>query len=209
MNISFSIDALSPAGDKAWRLQHDQTWRTAIYAEPLQASDASITERSVAEDWAGRRMQKDKQATLIAKQKAGRFDFLMRGIFAHAVIHRHSAPPIPEQTQMEQLTAELTPGTAWLIYLNVAGQFKALDANLNKIIGNLDIAVRGEIASSPDYVGESAAQNSALMESTYRQFLAGWLEHLNSSNMAVFIPDVEKLKPTEDVIASIQQWQHE
>jgi len=180
-----------------------------MYAEPLQQTDARISNKASAEDWAGRRMQKDKEQGLAAKEKAGMFDFLMRGIFAHAVLHRLSTAPIPEKTQILQTTAALKVGTAWLIYLNTAGQFKAIDANNSKIIGNLDIAVRGEIASSGDYIGQQASLNEALMRNTYLQFLGGWLEHLNTSNMGIFIPDVEKLKEEEEYIRDIQNWQAE
>ncbi|MDQ6954136.1 MAG: hypothetical protein Q9M20_01665 [Mariprofundaceae bacterium] len=207
MNINFSIDALSPAGDKAWRLQDDGTWRACMYAEALKKHDAHITSKTLAEDWAGRRMEKDKELGLIAKNKAGMFDFLMRGVFAHAVLHRLSAASLPNKDQMLHTTAALEPGTAWLIYLNVAGQFKAIDANNSKIIGNLDIAVRGEIASSGDYIGEQAILNNELMCNTYLQFLAGWLEHLSTSNMGVFIPDVEKLKEQTEYIKAITSWQ--
>lgn len=209
MNLTFSIDALSPAADKAWRLQSDNTWRACIYAEPLQKNDARISSKSTAEDWSGRRMQKDKEQGLVAKDKAGMFDFLMRGTFAHAVLHRLSAAPIPDKAQMIQTTASLEPGTAWLIYLNTAGQFKAIDANNSKIIGNLDIAVRGEIASSADYIGDKAALKEELMHNTYLQFLGGWLEHLNTSNMGIFIPDVEKLKEASEYASDIQHWQPE
>lgn len=209
MNITFSIDALSPAADKAWRLQSDNTWRTCIYAEPLQKNDARLGNKSTAEGWAGRRMQKDKEQVLIPKDKAGMFDFFMRGTFAHAVLHRLSAAPMPDKAQMIQTTASLEPGTAWLIYLNTGGQFKAIDANNNKIIGNLDIAVRGEIASSGNYIGEQAALKEELMHNTYLQFLGGWLEHLSTSNMGIFIPDVEKLKEEPEYLTAIQGWQPE
>jgi len=209
MNISFSIDALSPAGDKAWRLQKDNTWRACVYAEALQGHDAHITDKMTAEDWAGRRMEKDKDLGLVSKDKAGMFDFFMRGIFAHAVLHRLSATPLPNKEQMLQATAALESGTAWLIYLNIAGQFKAMDANNSKIIGNLDIAVRGEIASSGDYIGEQAVLNEELMNNTYLQFLAGWLEHLTTSNMGIFIPDLEKLKTESEYAESILHWESE
>jgi len=209
MNIIFSIDALSPAADKAWRLQSNDIWRSCTYAEALQENDARITSKSAAEAWAGRRMQKDKEQGLIAKGKAGMFDFLMRGTFSHAVLHRLSGAPMPDKEQMIQTTASLEPGTAWLIYLNTAGQFKAIDANNSKIIGNLDIAVRGEIASSGDYIGEQASLNEELMGNTYLQFLGGWLEHLKTSNMGIFIPDVEKLKEKSEYQHDIQNWQPE
>jgi len=209
MNIIFSIDILSAAADKAWRLQSDATWRACNYAEPMQKNDAHITHKNIAEDWAGKRMQKDKEQGFIAKDKAGMFDFLMRGTFAHAVLHRLSTAPIPDKAQMLETTASLAPGTAWLIYLNTAGQFKAIDANSSKIIGNLDIAVRGEIASSGDYIGEQASLNDKLMDTTFLQFLGGWLEHLSTSNMGIFIPDVEKLKEQSEYIQDIQDWKPE
>ncbi|MDX8396971.1 MAG: hypothetical protein R8K49_01495 [Mariprofundaceae bacterium] len=209
MKLYFSIDALSASADKAWRLQQDQSWRPCNYAEALQENDLKISHQKQAEDWAGRRMQKHQDYGLIAKDRAGIFDFFMRGIFAHSVLHRLSAAPIPAKDQMLQLTASLETGTAWLIYLNTAGQFQALKANQHKIIHNLNIAVRGEISSSAAYIGSQAIDNDELMQQTYIQFLAGWLEHLKTSKMAVFIPDFEKLKTTEEYTQAIQDWQPE
>ncbi|MDQ6994720.1 MAG: hypothetical protein Q9M18_03900 [Mariprofundaceae bacterium] len=209
MKLCFSVDALSPAGDKAWRLQQNDTWRPIQYAEPLQTGDAQIEKINVAESWVNRRMQNDKDMGLVAKEKMGMFDFLSRAIYAHAVLHRLSDAPIPQQSQMIEVVASLTVGTAWLLYLNPAGQFAALDSNAEKIIGNLNIAVRGEIASSEGYIGVVASQNENLMDVTYRQFLEAWLEHLTTSNMSIFVPDVEKLSEKEDVLKKIQQWQHE
>jgi len=210
MKLHYSIDALTSSGRKAWRLQKDlQHWRACIYAETTQISDATFTDQDQAQAWTMLRMQKHHDFILIPKQKAGTFDFLMRGIFTHAVLHRESSAPIPEQQQMLQLITSLEPGTAWLVYLNVAGHFKALRANHEKIIGNLDIAVRGEIASSANYIGAHAACDEALMNSTYHQFLGGWWEHLRTSNMGIFIPDVEKLQEQQEYLAFIRSWQPE
>jgi len=209
MKLCFSIDALSPAANKAWRLQANDTWRPIQYAEALQAGDATIDKTEVAESWVARRMQQDQDMGLIAKEKMGMFDFLSRSIYAHAVLHRLSDAPIPQRSQMIEVVASLTVGTAWLLYLNPAGQFTALDSNAEKIIGNLNIAVRGEIASSETYIGVLASQNENLMDVTYRQFLEGWLEHLKTSNMSIFVPDVEKLNEKDEILEKIQQWQHE
>ncbi len=209
MNIFFSIDALSPSGAKAWRLLKNNSWRECIYAEPLQDGDARITDKKTAERWLARRMKKDKETVLTPQKKAGKFDFLMRGIFAHAVLHRASLAPIPDQEQMIACFNALEPGTPWLVYLNVAGHFVALDTSKTSIISNLDIAVRGEIASSEDYIGPKAATNETMMNNHYRQFLAGWVDHLKSSNMNVFVPDLEKLKEEAAYIEEIQDWQSE
>lgn len=210
MNIFFTIDALSAKGDKAWRLLEDgKRWREAVYAEPFATGDARLDERGLADDWVGRRLLIDKEVGLIPKVKAGTFDFLMRGIFAHAVLHRLSSAPIPDKAQMLETMERLMPGTPWLLYLNPAGQFTAVDSSSTKIIGNLDIAVRGEIASSPDYVGPKAAGNEAMMNPLYLQFLAGWWEHLTTAQMAVFVPDVEKLKEESFYAERIRQWRPE
>jgi len=205
----YSIDALSASGDKAWRLQDDESWRPCTYSEPLQSHDARITDNDKAEYWVGRRLKKDKLGQLIAQKKAGTFDFLMRGIFAHAVIHHLQDLPLPERLAMETCIAGMTPGKPWLLYLNADGRFQALDTTTAHIIGNLDIAVRGEIASSPEYVGPEAVCNAARMDTTWRQFLGGWLDHLTSSSMNLFVPDIEKLKEEAAYIEAIKKWQHE
>ncbi len=209
MKVCFSIDALSPSGAKAWRLLDDQRWRECIYAEPLQDGDARITDKKSAESWINIKLTKDKELILSPQKKAGRFDFLMRGIYAHAVLHRLSSATLPDKTQMLTCYQQLEAGTPWLVYLNIAGQFKALNTRQSSIIGNLDIAVRGEIASSEDYIGPKAIANEQMMHENYRQFLAGWLDHLKSSNMNIFIPDLEKLKEDDDTIKAINNWQHE
>jgi hypothetical protein len=206
LKLFFSIDALSPSGAKAWRLLENQNWRECIYAEPLKSGDARITDRQSAEFWVGRRLKKDQETTLKPQQKAGRFDFLMRSIFAHAVLHRGSPAPVPDKDQMINCFGQLEPGTPWLVYLDVASHYRALDTSRTSIISNLDIAVRGEIASSEDHIGPKAAANKKMMDNLYHQFLAGWVDHLKSSNMNVFVPDIEKLKKETDYIEAIRNW---
>jgi len=210
MKLAFSMDALDAAGSRAWRLQADkQHWRSCIYAEPMQNQDARLEDRVAAETLHGRRMKRDKEAGLIIREKPGAFDFLMRGIFTHAVLHRFSATPIPDKEQMMDTIGKLEAATPWLLYVDVAGHFKALDTTCEPIIGNLRIAVRGEIASAEAYVGKLAAANEAMMDLQYRQFLGGWLGHLRSGNMAVFIPDAEKTDTQENYLSRINDWQHE
>jgi len=210
VKIFFSIDALDVSGSHAWRLLNDgKTWRECAYAEAIQDGDARIMDKKTAEDWTGRRLKKDKTYVLAAKNKAGTFDFLMRGIFAHAVLHRLSPAPVPDKQQMIDCVAGLEPGVPWLLYLDIGGNFRALDSHTTPIIGNLDIAVRGEIASSGDYIGKKAVKHTEMMNEIWRQFLGGWLDHLKSSNMSVFIPEVKKLKEETNYIEAIRNWQHE
>ncbi len=209
MKLFFSIDALSLLGDKAWRLQADNSWRPCKFGEPLIDSDARVTDKGEVRGWVNVRLQKDKESGLKPKGKAGLFDFLMRGIFSHVILHRLSSAPVPNKDLMIQTIAQAEVGTPWLLYLDLAGNFRMLHSENTPIIANPDIAVRGEIASSAGYIGEEAVKNEAMMDTLYHQFVAGWLAHLETSRLSVFIPDTEDIRPLEECIEKIRDWQHE
>ena len=209
MKLAFTIDALDDAGRHAWRLLADGGWRDCRFAESMRAGDAVIADKAEAEAWVGRRLKKDKRQGLAPRGKPGRFDFLMRGIFAHAVPHRFSPAPVPDRAQLADTVRALPPGIPWLVHLDLGGNFRALDTRKQRIIGNLDIAVRGEIASSPGWVGPNAAEDERLMREIWHQFLAGWLEHLTTARMGVFVPDADKLKEEQFYLDAIRAWQPE
>ncbi len=209
MKLLFSIDALADSGKHCWRRQQNTSqWRSCTFAEPLQREDWRTSDLDEAANWHGKRLKKSSQGLQLL-HRPGRFDFLVRGIFAHAVLHRLSAVPLPDKAQMQQQLATHEAGTAWLMYLNLAGQFAMLDTRDTPIIGNLRIAVRGDIASSPQYVGPEAAANTPLVDETYHRFIAGWWEHLQSSRTGIFIPDAKDLKPLADYQQWITNWQAE
>jgi len=209
MKLYFSVDALSLLGDKAWRLQEDKSWRVCKFGEPLASNDAKLTEKEEVSSWVNVRLKKDKALGLKVSGKAGMFDFLMRGIFAHVIIHRLSAAPVPNKDIMIQTIAQAEVGTPWLLYLDLAGNFRMLHSEETPIIANPDIAVRGEIASSASFIGEEAIKNEDMMNTLYHQFVAGWLMHLETSRLSVFVPDTEDIRPLEECVQSIQNWKHE
>jgi len=209
MKIVFSVDALPAIGKQAWRLQQDESWRPCVFAEPLQSGDAQLTDKKEVSAWVDVRLEKDKDKGLKVKGKIGVFDIFVQAILAHIVVHRLSPAPIPDKTQMLQTIAKAKAGTPWLLYLDLAGNFRMLNSEKHTLIGNPDIAVRGEIASTEDYVGEKAAQNQEAMDTLYHQFLAGWLMHLQSKRLGVFIPDAKELHTLESCLTQIKAWQHE
>ncbi|MDX8381420.1 MAG: hypothetical protein R8M14_04845 [Ghiorsea sp.] len=210
MKLYFSVDALTIMGDKAWRLQTDkQTWRACKFGEPLIDNDAQLTDKEDVKHWVNIRLVKDKASGLKVKGKLSVFDFLTRGIFSHVVLHRLSAAPIPSKDIMVQTIAQAEIGTPWLLYLDLAGNFRMLHSEETPIIANPDIAVRGEIASSADFIGEEATKNEEMMESLYHQFISGWLTHLKTSRLSVFVPDIEDIEPLEDCIEKINAWEYE
>jgi len=209
MKLYFSADALALLGNKAWRLQDDATWRACSFGEPLQDGDKKLTDKAEVRDWVNIRLAKDNASGLKVKGKAGVFDFLMRGIFSHVILHRLSPPPMPNKDIMLQTIAQAEVGTPWLLYLDLSGNFRMLHSEETPIIANPDIAVRGEIASSASFVGEEAIKNTEMMDTLYHQFVAGWLRHLETSRLSIFIPDTEDIRPLEECVQSILDWKHE
>ncbi len=207
MDLCFSIDALAASGRHAWRLLRDMRhWRTCVFAETLKPDDACLTDSKALQSWIGRRLVRDRGYELKARDKPGRFDFFMRGIFAHAIVHRMSTAPIPAIPDLQQCLTHAHTGVPWLIYLDLGGHFRALDTRGCQIIGNPEIAVRGEITSAEGYVGEKAAADAAYVARLYHQFLAGWQAHLDSGRLGVFVPDTEKLRDIERIRRDILAW---
>ncbi len=209
MELAFTIDALSASGQRAWRLLADETtWRQARFGEPASSKDA-LLDMAKAALWHGRWLRRDKKHGLAPIGRLGPFAIFVRGAFAHAIVHRFSAAPIPSLAQMRRELAELTPGTPWLLYLDLGGAFRALDTRKEPIQGNLRIAVRGEIASSEAFVGPEAAADEAATALLYRQFLAGWLEHLQTGQTHRFIPEPEDTPPLDALRAALEAWRPE
>ncbi|MDX8413222.1 MAG: hypothetical protein R8J85_03970 [Mariprofundales bacterium] len=204
MNIIFTIDALMDSGKQAWRCTDNSAWRTASFAEHLQANDAMLTETSSIQERLGLRMRQDPQLGLVPCGKSGVFDFLQRGIFTHAIVHRTSSAPLPDQAQMCSTIAAMEPGYAQLLYLDLGGVFRSRPAT--DLIHNLAIAVRGEVASSAPFIGAEAAQNSDYTNGLWQQFAAGWLQHLNSRRINCFVPNLEQCLPVEESLLKAEQW---
>lgn len=209
MNIFFSVGAMPQVGKKAWRLQDDDTWRRCTFGENLKEHDAKITDKEEVRNWINIRLVEDKKTGLKVKGKVRLFDFFISGILSHVTVHRLSSAPIPDKVQMIKAIAQAEVGTPWLLYIDLAGNFRMLNSETTPIIANPDIAVRGEIASSEAYIGEQAAQDSKKMDELYLQFIAGWLTHLDTRRLSVFIPETKDIHSLEDCLEKIQAWKHE
>jgi hypothetical protein len=47
------------------------------------------------------------------------------------------------------------------------------------------------------------------MDELYLQFIAGWLTHLETRRLSVFIPETKDIDSLEDYMEKIQAWEHE
>ncbi|MDX8410096.1 MAG: hypothetical protein R8J84_08690 [Mariprofundales bacterium] len=208
MNIAFTLDALSDSGKHAWRLLEDgKTWRKTVFAADVVLGDALITDDKILRPQIGRRLVKSRHTGLTSKEKLGIFNFMQRGIFSHAILHRFSAAPIPDPQQMIDTLRQMKPDTAQLLYLDLGGAFRSRDAT--DLVDNPAIAVRGEIASSAQFIGEQAAANHAYTDNLWQQFIAGWWQHLANRRINGFIPDLERCPTVEKALTAIQQFEPE
>ncbi len=205
MRLCFTVDALIDSGKEAWRLLEDRRqWRSATFAEDMRRGDALLCDTEALRAMIGRRMTKDRRLGLVARSKAGAFDFLQRGIFTHAVVHRTGSAPLPEKAQMVATIAAMEPGAAQLLYLDLGGLFRSRPAT--DLVHNPAIAVRGEVASSSAFIGEDAARNDDYTAIVWQQFVAGWWQHLTSRRINCFVPNLEQCPPAEEMLAKIAQF---
>jgi len=204
MDIIFTIDALIDSGKQAWRLTDNSVWRSTSFADDLQADDAMLTNTSTIQERLGLRMRQDPQLGLVPRGKSGLFDFLQRGIFTHAIVHRTSSAPTPDKAQMCATIAAMEPGSAQLLYLDLGGIFRSRPAT--DLVHNIAIAVRGEVASSSPFIGSEAADNSAYTDGLWQQFAAGWLQHLTSRRINCFVPNLEQCLPVAESLLKAEQW---
>jgi len=209
MNIVFSVGAMPQVGKKAWRLQDDNTWRPCTMGESLKEHDAKLTDKEEVRNWINVRLVEDKETGLKVQGKIRFFDFFVSGIVSYVTVHRLSPAPIPDKAQMINVIAKAKVGTPWLLYIDLAGNFRMLNSEETPIIANPDIAVRGEIASSEAFIGEQAAQDAEKMDALYLQFIAGWLTHLQTRRLSVFIPEIKDIHSLEDCLKKIEAWKHE
>ncbi|MDQ6964692.1 MAG: hypothetical protein Q9M13_07205 [Mariprofundales bacterium] len=204
-SIIFTIDALLDSGRRAWRMSDGRKrWRSATFAEDMQRDDAMLTDIGSVEEWLGVRMRQNSSLGLVAQGRSGLFNFLQRGIFTHAVIHRTSSAPLPDREQMCSVLADMEVGCAQILYLDLVAIFRSRPAT--QLINNPTIAVRGEVASSAQFIGVDAADNSAYTSMLWQQFTAGWLHHLGSRRTNCFIPNLEQAPPAEESLRRIEQF---
>jgi len=210
MNIVFTIDALIDSGKEAWRLTANQAvqgqplWRGAKFAEALQRGDYMAESGDAIHHQLGLRLRKDRQFGLVQCGRSGVFDFLQRGIFTHAVVHRLGGAPLPDVAQLRSTIAAMAPGQAQLLYLDLGGVFRSRPAT--GLIHNIAIAVRGEVASSAQFLGEDAAANDDYIAMLWQQFAAGWWQHLSSRRINTFVPPLEQCPPAEESLQKVARF---
>ncbi|RMH51510.1 MAG: hypothetical protein D6682_04335 [Zetaproteobacteria bacterium] len=196
MNVVFTIDALLDSGRRAWRLCADrERWREVRFAGDLAAGDAALRAMEEVRPLLGLRLATDKRHGLVRRGRAGMFDFMQRGIFSHAIVHRLAPAPLPDRGQMVATLAAMEPGRPQLLYLDLGACFRSREAV--DLLHNPEIAVRGEVASSPGFIGPEAAARESYVALLWQQFTAGWWQHLATRRINCFVPDPAQAPPAE------------
>lgn len=181
-----SIDALSPSGNKAWRLNTEGQWRKAKFAEPLQEEDFATTDPEEAQAWLAGRLHKDWRGNLTWESTPSRATSAPGEITVHAIAHRSDSPPLPQREDLERIVATADPEDRRVIALDLEGRFRLRDPAERPVSGDPALAAHGDSLSGARFLGPEAIEDEAYLSELYRNFLGAWYQHLRSGRVSVY-----------------------
>jgi len=181
-----SIDALSPSGNKAWRLSTQHQWRKAKFAEPLREEDFATADPEEARPWLAGRLHKDWRGNLAWQSTPGRAISAPGEITVHAIAHRSGSPPMPQREELERVVATADPGARRVIALDLQGRFRLQEPGERPVSGDPALAAHGDSLSGARFLGPEATEDEAYLSELYRNFLGAWYQHLRSGRVSVY-----------------------
>lgn len=202
-----SIDALNPAGTKAWRLQTDHGWRRARFAEPLRGGDFATTEPDEARPWLAGRVGRDRGDGLAWEAAPGREAFAPGEVSLHAIAHRHQAPPLPEREDLRAVLAGAETTGRRTLCLDLEGRFLLREPAGPPVGGDPALAAHGDSLSGSGYLGPGAAADTAYVDEHYRNFLGAWYQHLRSGRVSVYAGEPLWDLPAAELAERIRGWE--
>ena len=121
---------------------------------------------------------------------------------------RVTKPKLFTSDEMKGVIANGDDETTNVLVVNIGGEFKLLDFHQDKV-GRKDfapIAVRHEAYMAGNgYVGEAAAEDSGFMRQEYVCSLEGWLTHLRTGMLDIFVDTLGGQKTEEELIREITE----
>lgn len=201
-----SLDALSPSGNKAWRLGKDHQWRKAKFAEPLREEDFATTDPEEALTWLAGRLHKDWRGRLTWQFTPGRATSAPGEITVHAIAHRSDSPPMPQREDLERVVASADPKERRVIALDLEGRFLLRDPAEHPVSGDPALAAHGDSLSGTRFLGPEAAQDEAYLAELYRNFLGAWYQHLRSGRVSVYAGEPPWDLSPEELQERIRAW---
>jgi hypothetical protein len=202
-----SIDALNPAGTKAWRLVSDGSWRKARFAEPLQTGDFTTTDPEVARSWLAGRLTKDWRGRVSWESAPERSTFAPGEISLQAIAHRDAPAPVPDRDELQRVIAGASSEGRRTLCLHLNGHFLLREPEEYPVGGDPALAAHGDSLSGAGYLGPEAAEDRAYMDAHYRNFLGAWYQHLRSGRVSIYAGEPLWDLSAEDLAERIRAWE--
>lgn len=201
-----TIDALNPAGTKAWRLQTDHTWRKARFAEALREGDFASSDPDEVRPWLAGRLSKDWRGRLTWDPAPGRTTFAPGEISLHAIAHRSQPAPVPDREELRQAIAGGETSGRRTLCLHLNGRF-LLRRPEEPTAGDPALAAYSDSLSGSAYLGPEAAQDERYIGDHYRNFLGAWYHHLRTGRVGVYAGEPLWDFSAEELAERIRAWQ--
>lgn len=181
-----SIDALNPAGNKAWRLGGDGEWHKATFAEPLREGDFATDDPDEARGWLAGRFHKDWRGRVTWEPAPDRTTFAPGEISIHAIAHRFEPPALPEREELARVLAGAGEATRRVICLDLDGGFLLRDPAERAVSGDPALAAHGDSLAGAGFLGPEAAENERYLNEVFTNFLGAWYQHLRTGRVSIY-----------------------
>ena len=107
-------------------------------------------------------------------------------VFIYPVFHRFEVPRKFSMQEMREVIASGDDSELNSLVLDLNGRFSFMNTNL--AMRNPNVAVRNEaFAPGNGYVGVGASEDRSFVGETYLGMLEGWLTHLKTGKLEVFV----------------------
>ena len=202
-----TLDALNPAGTKAWRLQTDHTWRQTQFGDPLQEGDFAASDPEEVRPWLAGRLAKDWRGRLNWKAAPGRSAFALGEISLHAIAHRSQPAPVPDREELQRVIAGAEAKDRRTLCLHLNGRFLLRRPEEPSPAGDPALAAYSDSLTGTAYLGPEAAEDERYIDDHYRNFLGAWYHHLQTGRVGIYAGEPLWDLSAEELVARIQAWQ--
>ncbi len=183
--MKFTVEARL-FGEGAYRLQEDGSWRNLGRERELQEGDrifGKLYETTSFVFYQGE-LELGLEVYLVNPKLSG---LGSKEAYIEAIVHREKKPRHFSREELERAIREGDDRRNNSLVLDLEGYFRLL--SFEEAMRRLSpIAVRHEtFIAGNDYVGREAVKDKEFIEETFLAMLGGWIRHLESGELGVYV----------------------
>ncbi len=194
--------------DKLYRLQQDQSWRCSESYFQQSFLTLSDTDQLFLKLEHLRPYFKQKKVNIEGEEYSINQDeidvFGGRNAFLLPKVYRLTVPLLPSREELTQVIAEGDDRQNNALIIDLEGHFKLMGfSRARRVLA--PIAVRNEAyVAGNGYVGIVPAQDAIFLEREYLSLLEGWVSHLHSGRLDIFVDESTQRKE-KDILTEIEE----